>query len=308
MACFLRTGEGGADSNKDGIFRVNSLDRRISWVLCTFGNTLLGDIYTRLQLSSNTNLLLTLPTNHSVDPFLKKEWYSLVAPSIFSKKDCGKTIITKTQGQKIASDGLKGRIVEVSLADLQENEDLSYRKIKLCIEDVQGFNCLLNFHGMDMTRDKICSLIKKRQTIIEASCDVKTTDGYMLRMFCIAFTQKNEKQIKNHCYAKSAQCKAIREKMVEYMGNMGREGDLKTLVKTLITAENGKDIEKECHMLFPIKECYIRKVKVLKKPKFDVTALMEWHTEEKAVTGATVTDTGEPVEGEETVAGAGGRY
>ena len=44
----------------------------------------------------------------------------------------------------------------------------------------------------------------------------------------------------------------------------------------------------------------IRKVKVLKKPKFDVTALMEWHT--------TVTDTGEQVEGEETVASAGGRY
>jgi len=249
----------------------------------------------------------------AVDPFLKKEWYSLIAPSIFTKKDCGKTIITKTQGQKIASDGLKGRVIEVSLADLQGgNEDLSYRKIKLCIEDVQGFNCLLNFHGMDMTRDKICSLIKKRQTIIEASCDVKTTDGYMLRMFCIAFTMKNEKQIKNHCYAKSAQCRTIREKMVEYMGAMGAKGDLKTLVKTLITAECGKDIEKECLMVYPIKECYIRKVKVLKKPKFDVTALMEWHTEEKAVAGVTVTDTdtGEAVavEGEETVAGAGGRY
>jgi len=248
----------------------------------------------------------------AVDPFLKKEWYSLIAPSIFAKKDCGKTIITKTQGQKIASDGLKGRIIEVSLADLQSNEDLSYRKIKLCIEDVQGFNCLLNFHGMDMTRDKICSLIKKRQTIIEASADIKTTDGYMVRMFCIAFTQKNEKQIKNHCYAKSAQCRSIREKMVEYMSAMGAKGDLKSLVKTLITAECGGDIEKECHMVFPIKECYIRKLKVLKKPKFDVSALMEWHTEEKA-TGVTVTDTGEAVpteavEGEEVVAGSGGRY
>lgn len=239
------------------------------------------------------------------DPFLKKEWYTLTAPSIFAKKDCGKTIITKTQGQKIASEGLKGRVVEVSLADLQSNEELAYRKIKLCIEDVQGFNCLLNFHGMDMTRDKICSLIKKKQTIIEANVDCKTSDGYMLRMFCIAFTDKPKDQKKITCYANSAQCRAVREKMEAYMAKMGGKGDLKSLVKELITKEKecGNDIEKECKNIFPIKECYIRKVKVLKKPKFDVSALMEWHTEDKSSASA---DTGKPVE--EGTTGAGGRY
>ena len=242
---------------------------------------------------------------NSVDPFLKKEWYKLVAPSIFTNKDCGKTIITKTQGTKIASDGLKGRVIEVSLADLQNSEELAYRKIKMCIEDVQGYNCLLNFHGMDMTRDKVCSLIKKRQSIIEASVDCRTTDGYIVRMFCIAFTKKHEGQIKNTCYAKSAQIRTIRAKMVAYMSELGSKGDLKSLVKDLITAPIGEDIEKQAASVFPIQECYIRKVKVLKKPKFDVTALMEWHTDES--TGA---DTGTAVspEVEETVAGAGGRY
>jgi len=216
-------------------------------------------------------------------------------------------MITKTQGQKIASDGLKGRVVEVCLADLQDNEELSYRKIKLCIEDVQGFNCLLNFHGMDMTRDKICSLIKKRQSIIEAFVDVRTTDGYVIRMFCIAFTKSQEGQIKNTCYCKSAQAKAIRAKMVEYMSELGAKGDLKALVKEIVTSPHGTKIEKQAHTIFPIKDCYIRKVKILKKPKFDVTALMEWHTDDAAVadTGAAVTPEGET---EETVAGAGGRY
>jgi small subunit ribosomal protein S3Ae len=241
-----------------------------------------------------------------VDPFLKKEWYKLQAPSMFSNKDFGKTIITKTAGQKIASDGLKGRIVEVSLADLQKNEDFAYRKIKLCIEDVQGFNCLTNFHGMDMTRDKICSLIQKRQTIIEANVDVKTSDGYIVRMFCIAFTKKDKDQIKETCYAKSAQVRGIREKMVSYMAELGNKGDLKTLVHTLVTADCGKDIEKNAATIFPIKECYIRKVKVLKKPKFDVTALMEWH--DGSAADAAPADTGTPVATEEAVAGSGGRY
>ena len=46
---------------------------------------------------------------------------------------------------QIASDGLKGRVFEVSLADLQGDEDQAYRKIRLHAEDVQGRNVLTNF-------------------------------------------------------------------------------------------------------------------------------------------------------------------
>lgn len=239
------------------------------------------------------------------DPFLKKEWYKLQAPSMFSNKDFGKTIITKTAGTKIASDGLKGRVVEVALADLQKNEEFAYRKIKLCIEDVQGYNCLTNFHGMDMTRDKVCSLIQKRQTIIEANVDCRTSDGYIVRLFCIAFTKKAKNQQKVTCYANSAQCRSIRAKMVEKMTELGAKGDLKALVKTLITADIGSQIQTAAESIFPVQNCFIRKVKVLKKPKFDVSALMEWHNADET---SASTDTGKKVAAEDTVAGAGGRY
>mmetsp|Transcript_25540 Transcript_25540/g.35946 ORF Transcript_25540/g.35946 Transcript_25540/m.35946 type:complete len:262 (+) Transcript_25540:96-881(+) len=241
----------------------------------------------------------------AVDPFLKKEWYKLVAPSIFAVKECGKTLITKTQGTKIASDGLKGRVVEFSLADLQKNEALAYRKIKLCVEDVQGFNCLMNFHGMDMTRDKLCSLIRKKQSIIEASVDCRTTDGYIVRLFCIAFTKPQGNQIKSTCYAQSAQSRAIRAKMVQHMSELGTKGDLKALVKELISAPIGDNIAQSASTIFPIKDCFIRKVKVLKKPKFDVTALMEWHNADEAKdVGAAVAPA---VEEQTLVAGSGGR-
>lgn len=238
-----------------------------------------------------------------MDPFTKKEWYKLIAPSIFAVKECGKTIITKTAGTKIASEGLKGRIVELSLADLNNDEAKSYRKVKLCIEDVQGFNCLLNFHGMDMTRDKLCSLIKKKQSIIEANVDARTTDGYVVRMFCIAFTKKQEDQIKETCYAKSAKMRSIRAKMVNAMSTLAGKGDLKALVKALVAETVGQEIERDACTIFPVKDCYVRKVKVIKKPKFDVTALMEWHTDDGTDVGAAVA----PVVEEKLVAGSGGR-
>jgi len=63
---------------------------------------------------------------------------------------------------EIASDALKGRVFEVSLADLQ-NDEVAFRKFKLVCEEVQGRNVLTNFHGMDMTTDKLRSMVKKWQ-------------------------------------------------------------------------------------------------------------------------------------------------
>merc|ERR1719150_2312453 len=211
------------------------------------------------------------------DPFLKKEWYDVKAPSFFAARNCGKTLINRTQGTRIASEELKGRIMQVNLADLQNSEDDGYRNISLCIEDVQGRNCLTDFHGMEMTRDKICSVIKTWQTIIEAHVDVKTTDNYVVRMFAIGFTKRRPDQVKNSCYAQTAQIRKIRKKMVDIMAAEAGKVQLRELVKKLIPESIGKEIEKQTQGIFPLKDCLIRKVKILKKPKFDITKLMELH-------------------------------
>merc|ERR1719242_2659986 len=213
------------------------------------------------------------------DPFLKKEWYDIKAPSMFSVRSCGKTLCTKTQGTKIASEQLKGRVLEVNLADLNNDEDQSFKKMKLCIEEVQGRNCLSDFHGMSLTRDKLCSLIRKWTTLIEAYSDVKTTDGYVVRVFVIAFTKRRQDQVKANCYAQSAQIRKIRKKMVDIMTQEAGKVLLRELVKKLIPEVIGKEIEKQTQGIYPLTNAMVRKVKVLKKPKFDITKLMEVHGE-----------------------------
>ena len=149
--------------------------------------------------------------------------------------------------------------------------------MKLVCEDVQGFNVMTNFHGMDMTRDKLCSLIRKWQTLIEATADVRTTDGYTLRLFCIGFTKKRQNQIRKTAYAQQSQCRAIRQKMQEIMTEEASKCELKELVQKLVPELIGKEIEKATQGIFPMQNCFIRKVKMLKKPKFDITKLMEIH-------------------------------
>jgi small subunit ribosomal protein S3Ae len=239
-----------------------------------------------------------------VDPFLRKEWYDIRAPSYFRKRSVGKTLITKTIGQKIASEEMMGRVFEISLADLNDDEDQGFRKMKLVAEDVQGFNVITNFHGMDMTRDKLCSLIRKWQTLIEAYADVRTTDGYVLRLFCIGFTCKRQNQIRKTSYAQQSQCKAIRKKMREIMTEEASKCELKELVQKLIPEIIGKEIEKATQGIYPMQNCFIRKVKMLKRPKFDITKLMEIHQggEEEEV----FVDEGEPVDEGEDGEGEGG--
>merc|ERR1719263_1063999 len=158
------------------------------------------------------------------------------------------------------------------------DEDQSSKKVKLCIEEVQGRNCLTDFHGMELTRDKQCSLIRKWHTLIEANADVKTTDGFLVRLFVIAFTKRRPDQVKTNCYAQTAHIKKIRKRMIEIITAEAGSGQLRDLVKKLIPESIGKEIEKQCEGIFPLKDVHIRKVKVLKKPKFDITKFMELHT------------------------------
>uniref|UniRef100_T1IRH8 Small ribosomal subunit protein eS1 n=1 Tax=Strigamia maritima TaxID=126957 RepID=T1IRH8_STRMM len=238
-----------------------------------------------------------------IDPFTRKDWYDVKAPSTFTSRQIGKTLVNRTQGtrkffmntgvyfQGIASEGLKGRVFEVSLADLQ-NDEIAYRKFRLIAEDVQGRNVLTNFHGMDLTTDKLRSMVKKWQTLIEANVDVKTTDGYLLRLFCIGFTKKWPHQAKKTCYAQHTQIRQIRKKMVDIMTQEVTSNDLKGLVNKLIPDSIGTDIVKKCQGIYPLHDVYIRKVKVLKKPKFDLGRLLELHGEGTG-TGKVVSSTDE---------------
>jgi hypothetical protein len=88
--------------------------------------------------------------------------------------------------------------------------DLLQQKLARSRELVRvTYGLLLLLQGMDFTTDKLRSLVRKWQSLIEAHVDVKTTDNYTLRVFAIAFTKKRQNQIKRTCYAQTAQIRQV---------------------------------------------------------------------------------------------------
>jgi len=230
-----------------------------------------------------------------IDPFTKKEWYDIKVPSNFSVRSCGKTPVTRSTGSKLATDSLKGRVFELNLADMNRDEDQAYRKMYMQCEEVQGRYCLTQFYGMDFTTDKLRSMVRKWQSLIEASVDVKTMDGYVMRLFCIGFTKKRQNQLKKTCYAGAAQQKIIRKKMREIMTREATSCELQELVNKFIPEVIGKEIEKACHGTYPLQNVHIRKVKMLKKPKFDLTKLLDVHGDNGLAPVGGKVDVGEKV-------------
>lgn len=235
-----------------------------------------------------------------LDPFLKKVWYDVKAPTYLktNKPKVGKTVVTKTQGLKSETDGLKGRICEFNVADIcPNNAEDGHKKIKLEVQDLQGKACLTEFHGMSITRDKMCALIKKKHTLVETVVDCPTSDGYIARVSVIAFTkeardkQGNVTQVKVFTYAQSGQIRKIRKKITQLLQEEISPAPMKNLVSNLLLDNLEQKIKAETSRIFPLEPVHIYKVKLVKKPKFDVSKLWESHDKEEDVgTGVSVAE------------------
>jgi len=205
-----------------------------------------------------------------VDPFSRKEWYTVMAPGPFKKRAVARTAANRTQGTYNVVDALKGRVFEINMADLQEDEGQFYQKVKLKVEEVQGSECMTSFYGMSFTTDKLRSLVRKWHSLIEAHQDVKTADGFFLRVFCIAFTDRRRNQMRKTSYAQSSQIRQIRQKMFDVVSREITSCDSRDVCEKVVANVIGDKIRRECEGIYPLNNVYVRKIKVLKAPKFDM--------------------------------------
>lgn len=221
------------------------------------------------------------------DAFEKKEWFRLKMPNIQGIKVpyYGWTPANRTAQGIHSSERLYNRVCTIRVGDLDENpkadapEILSTAtNIKLRIAKTENQEVYLDFHGLQLTRDKQCSLIRKWVTLVDAYSDIKTTDGFVFRVFAVVLTKKQDQQCKKTAYAQGSQVKRIRAKMQQIMMTCLGDKSTKEFVGKLLIDKCGDQFKKELQSIFPVRDCSIRKVKLIKRPaKEDLHRIAELH-------------------------------
>lgn len=208
-------------------------------------------------------------------PFLKKKWYKLLSPpSIGNSVMVGWTPANKTMGTKLSKDLLMNRVCEVSYSDIKENTQFPWKKIKMQVEEVKSGNCYSSFYGVDMVREKLYYFLRKKMSLIDCFCDVKTMDGYILRCLVTTFTARKSGQVKSNTYAKTSQVKAIRKIFTKILSKTAQTSNISEYTANVLNNTLAEKLQTKGSQIFPLGHVLIRKIKVLKKSKIDVNKLV----------------------------------
>ncbi|QLH75227.1 MAG: 30S ribosomal protein S3ae [Methanomassiliicoccales archaeon] len=181
------------------------------------------------------------------DKWKAKEWYKLYAPKMFNQ-----VLLGETPSSDPAN--LLNRGVDATVHDLTGDFSKMHVLLKFKVSEVRGFDAHTVFVGQDLTSDYIRRLTRRKRTKTDHVIDVRTKDGYLLRIKPMSITEKR---------IQSSQETAVRTLMTEELNRMGAEMALSDMVKSIITGEMAKRLSTVSKVIVPIKRVEIRKTEVL---------------------------------------------
>lgn len=204
-------------------------------------------------------------------PFTKKEWFTVVAPAALrDSKAIGWTCCKKPTGTQIVSDFLKNRVAEMSYADITSSAKDVAKRVKILIEDIQGSSCFTSFHSYELAREKVSAMLKKRQTLIEVTTEVKTSDGVIFRIFVYAVTGRQNKQVKLNSYAKASKVRALRKRLFTELSAQASALTAKNFIHEVVTEAVNAGLDKAAREVIPGVRLQVGKLKIVKRGTVDM--------------------------------------
>jgi len=181
------------------------------------------------------------------DKWKAKEWYKVHAPRMFNEAEIGET-------PAIDVETLYGRTVEVPVSELTGDISKQHIKMRFQISEVDGYDAKTKFIGHELTSDYVRRLTRRKKTKTDHVVDVTTKDGYVIRIKPMSIAERR---------IQTSQEDAMRRCMMESLIEMGKENDLSSIVKLIISGDMAKNVAKACRVVIPIKRVEIRKSEVL---------------------------------------------
>ena len=208
-------------------------------------------------------------------PFLKKEWFTLISPAALKKTvPVGWTVCKKPTGTQVVSDFLRGRVAEISYADITDNARDVCKKVKMVVDEISGNICATSFYGFELSKEKIFAMLKKRQTLIEVYSDVKCADGVVLRIFLVLTTSRKPNQVRLNSYATHSTVRVLRKKLVSELLSYTITQSSDNFAYEAISGVLGTKLEKSASEVIPEVQLQITKVKTVKRGNVDLSKVL----------------------------------
>jgi len=193
---------------------------------------------------------LAKKVQRKLDKWKSKTWYNVETPEFISRTNIGVSPAEEPEQ-------LIGRVVETTVGEIANDFTKHNTKIKLEISDVNGDVANTRFIGHEITTDYLRSIVKRQTSRIDNNLDVKTKDGYLIRVKPICFTVKR---------ARTSQIKGIREVMDRIVTERAAELNFEQFIEEAIMGKLSANIYRNAKTIYPLRRVEIRKTEVLALP------------------------------------------
>lgn len=182
---------------------------------------------------------------------LKKKWYDIMAPKMFSEKRVGETL-------SVDPSSLIGRKIDISMLELSDNYQRFYVKAQFQIVHVEGDKAFTKFVGHDIMRERLYRMVQRYGRRVDCVQDVVTKDGVGIRVKTVFMLIKRVgTSMKNVC----------REHALKSVEKVAKETNFEDFVKMIISGELQNVVRGDVTKIYPVGGIEVRKTEVLPEKK-----------------------------------------
>jgi small subunit ribosomal protein S3Ae len=175
-----------------------------------------------------------------------KAWFKVLAPEFLGGKSIGETMA-------IDPETIKGRVINVSLVELDGETQKFYMKVFLKITSMDGTTAKTVFYGHDCTRDFIARIVQARTTRIDTNDIVQLKDG-KLRVKAIAICMRP---------VASAVATAMRKAVSAKIAELASQQTLEEFVVSFLGGEMQNVVRREMNKVYPLRAFELRKTEIV---------------------------------------------
>jgi small subunit ribosomal protein S3Ae len=169
-----------------------------------------------------------------------KKWYVVVAPPLFGEVETG--TIPADEDWKVYE--LTGDISQLHI------------RFKFQVIGVDGDRAITRFKMLELARDYLRSLTRRKSSKVAGIINLTTKDGYGIRVTAVTFTTYR---------CRTFQKRAIRKVMFDTLTKEASEKTLDEFIKASLGEIQNK-IFQEAKKIYPIRKVEIAKIKLLTIP------------------------------------------